>query len=299
MLTEFFKLRGDEYQVETADNGAAALDKYSKFKPAVVVLDLAMPVMSGAETLDKLLKLDKDAVVIISSASESKEDIERYLKKGARGFIAKPCSPKHLLEKIKDMLIFSGRNKELVMLFSIVADKTQMALCDMIGADLSLGMKDVETITNKPLNVFNPSSNIQRSTIVRTAKQEPVHIEVAPENLAMVSEFSGQLNGSVISVISKEDLHVLTGTEVIAGIVQEKTIEFFNIINQKFVSHLSDSTHFKLNSTPPRLYEKDKDSRVEGTDLTKVTYEISWNGQTIPFVEYVWCDIVHLFQDGF
>ncbi|GFN40661.1 MAG: hypothetical protein YK1309IOTA_2200003, partial [Marine Group I thaumarchaeote] len=120
MLTEFFKLRGDQYQVETADNGAAALDKYSKFKPAVVVLDLAMPVMSGAETLNKLLKLDKDAVVIISSASESKQDIEHYLEKGAQGFVPKPCSPQLVLEKIRDVLIFSRLNKELVTLFSIV-----------------------------------------------------------------------------------------------------------------------------------------------------------------------------------
>ncbi len=299
MLTEFFKLRGDEYQVETADNGAAALDKYSKFKPAVVVLDLAMPVMSGAETLDKLLKLDKDAVVIISSASESKEDIEHYLEKGARGFVPKPCSPQLVLEKIRDVLIFSRLNKELVTLFSIVTDTTQIALRDIVGADLSLVMKDVETITNKPSNVSPSSSTMRGGEKLEIEKQEPVHIEVAPENLAVVSEFEGRLDGSVISVISKEDFPALTGIEVITGIVQEKTLEFFNAINQKFVSQLADSTHFKLDAKPPRLYEKDKDSRVEGKDLTKATYEISWKGKTIPFVEYVWCDLVHLFQDRF
>jgi len=249
--------------------------------------------------LDKLLKLDKDAVVIISSASESKKDIEHYLNKGARGFVPKPCSPQQVLEKIRDVLIFSKCNKELVTLFSIVTGSTQITLRDMVGADLSLVMKDVETITNKPSNVFPSSSTIRGGEKLEIEKQEPVHIEVAPENLAVVSEFEGQLVGSVISVVSKEDFPALTGMKVITGIVQEKTLEFFNIINQKFVCQLADSTHFKLDSKPPRLYEKDKDGRVAGKDLTKATYEISWKGKTIPFVEYVWCDLVHLFQDSF
>ncbi|GFN39826.1 MAG: putative response regulatory domain-containing protein [Marine Group I thaumarchaeote] len=298
-LARFFKLQGEQYQVEIADNGAAALDKYSKFKPVVVVLDLAMPVMSGAETFDRLLKLDKDVVVIIASASDSQEDIEHYLNKGARGFISKPYSPQKLLEKIKDVLIFCKHNKELVMLFNLVTNKTKTALRDMVGADLSLVMKDVETITNNPSNVSPSSSTMRGGEKLEIEKQEPVHIEMAPENLAVVSEFEGRLDGSVISVISKEDFPALTGIEVITGIVQEKTLSFFNVINQRFVSQLADSTHFRLYSKPPRLYEKDKDGRVEGKDLTKATCEISWKGQTIPFVEYVWCNMAHLFTDGF
>jgi len=297
-LSRFFKLQGEQYQVETTDNGANALDKYSKFKPDVVVLDLAMPVMSGGETLDKLLRLDENARVIIASASESKENLEHYLKKGALGFISKPYSPQKLLEKIDDVLIFSKSNRELVTLFSLVTDQTKIALRDIVGTDVSLVMKDVETLTNNQSNVF--SSSFTPSTIVRVPKiEEPVHIEVAPKNLGVVTEFEGRTDGSVVSFISQDDFHALTGRDAITGKGKEDFLEFFNIINSKLVSQLADSTHFKLDTKPPRLYEKDKDSRVEGKDLTKASYEISWNGRTIPFVEYVWCNIVHLFKDGF
>jgi len=298
MLSEFFKLRGGQYQVETADNGAVALDKYSKFKPAVVVLDLAMPVMSGDEALTKLLKLDKEAVVIISSASGSKEDIEYYLHKGASGFITKPVSPQKVLEKIQDVLIFSKRGNELVILFNLVTDQTQAALRSLLGTNVSLVMKDVETISSKQANVSNSSFTSSKTMRVPEI-EDPIHVEVASTDIAVVTDFEGRINGSVISVIDNDDFYVMIHKNNTTIRDQEDFFEFFNIINSKVVAQLADSTHFKLNYMPPRPYEKEEDSRVEGKELTKVSYEITIMGRTIPFVEYLWCNIVHLFKNGF
>jgi CheY-like chemotaxis protein len=45
------KLEREGFEVATAENGAIGLDLIEKFKPDVILLDLMMPVMSGAEML--------------------------------------------------------------------------------------------------------------------------------------------------------------------------------------------------------------------------------------------------------
>jgi CheY-like chemotaxis protein len=45
------KLEREGFEVATASNGAEGLELVEKFRPAVILLDLMMPVMSGAEML--------------------------------------------------------------------------------------------------------------------------------------------------------------------------------------------------------------------------------------------------------
>jgi|SRR3989344_1342360 len=54
------KLKAAGFVVETAENGAEALDKLKTTKPDLVLLDMEMPVMNGAETL---MKLREDAAL--------------------------------------------------------------------------------------------------------------------------------------------------------------------------------------------------------------------------------------------
>jgi len=83
MASKFFKMQGDNYEVEIANNGAEAVAKYSTFQPNVVILDLAMPVMDGEETLTRIISMDKTATIIIATASGSQDKIDECLKKGS------------------------------------------------------------------------------------------------------------------------------------------------------------------------------------------------------------------------
>ena len=73
LVKSMLKLKNHE--VDTADNGAQALDKYFKFQPDLVILDLSMPIMDGHETLTRLLRQDANAKVIMFSALESREEV--------------------------------------------------------------------------------------------------------------------------------------------------------------------------------------------------------------------------------
>jgi two-component system, chemotaxis family, chemotaxis protein CheY len=79
-----------DYAVQTAVNGAEALDKIRQDQPAVVLLDLMMPVMNGWEFL-RVCRNEvacADVPVVVMSAARDASDVAREL--GAQGFLAKP-----------------------------------------------------------------------------------------------------------------------------------------------------------------------------------------------------------------
>ena len=71
---------GEEgYEVELAERGEEALEKISKGKPDVVILDLKKPGMGGLEVLERIREQDKDLPVIICTAyGEYKSDLTTW-----------------------------------------------------------------------------------------------------------------------------------------------------------------------------------------------------------------------------
>lgn len=95
------------YRVEVAADGETALQKYRAFKPDIVTLDLGMSGMNGYETLEKILEIDKDARVVIVTASPY-ATFEECLNAGAAGLIKKPFASDKLVGTIEQIL---GRMK--------------------------------------------------------------------------------------------------------------------------------------------------------------------------------------------
>ena len=73
------ELEEEGYEVELAERGVEALDKISRSKPDVVILDLRMPGMGGLEVLERIREQDKELPVIICSAyGEYKHDLTTW-----------------------------------------------------------------------------------------------------------------------------------------------------------------------------------------------------------------------------
>ncbi|MEW6200413.1 MAG: response regulator [bacterium] len=62
------ELTGEGYQVVTAANGEEALQIAKEDPPDAVILDIAMPVKSGLETLTELAGINGDIPVIVNTA---------------------------------------------------------------------------------------------------------------------------------------------------------------------------------------------------------------------------------------
>ena len=90
------------YEVAVCENGQAALDSFEKEKPDLVVLDIAMPGMSGLEVLGKIKEISPSTPAIMSTAySHYKEDFYTW---AADAYIVKSPDLTQLKEKVKELL---------------------------------------------------------------------------------------------------------------------------------------------------------------------------------------------------
>lgn len=87
--------------VGEAADGAAALALYKAVKPDVVLLDINMPILDGIETLKRIKKINKEAVVIMCSSLGDQESIINAISLGARDFVVKPFRKERILSAIK------------------------------------------------------------------------------------------------------------------------------------------------------------------------------------------------------
>jgi CheY-like chemotaxis protein len=94
------------YNVFVAGSGDQALVFYLQHGKSVdlVILDMVMPGMSGAETYERLKALNPHIKVLLSSGYSVEEEGSRILEKGAAGFIQKPFDISILSQKLRTIL---------------------------------------------------------------------------------------------------------------------------------------------------------------------------------------------------
>ncbi|MFA6172854.1 MAG: response regulator [Kiritimatiellales bacterium] len=101
------KLQSEGFEVNAAHNGNEALEKLGQSRPDVIVLDLNMPGITGAELLKAIraVPLWQHIPVIVFSSGYIKALVEETTKLGVHKFFAKAqCPPKMLISEIKDLL---------------------------------------------------------------------------------------------------------------------------------------------------------------------------------------------------
>ncbi|WP_395943165.1 response regulator [Brevundimonas sp.] len=99
-------LGGGEFKVAEARDGAAVLERLAYAPPALVLLDLHMPIMSGLEVLKRLRGAPgwAETPVVFLTASNQTDDLVEARRLGARGYLVKPVRPADLLAKVKRVI---------------------------------------------------------------------------------------------------------------------------------------------------------------------------------------------------
>lgn len=101
-LSGLLKLKG--YDVTTALGGREALSAIFRQQYDLILLDLCMPDLGGAEVLRFLADRSVETPVIVVSGDNSIENAIRALRGGATDFIRKPYEPEELLRRIYNTL---------------------------------------------------------------------------------------------------------------------------------------------------------------------------------------------------
>jgi two-component system response regulator NreC len=94
-------LVADTKVVGEAANGKEALEKVKKLAPDVVLMDLAMPIMSGLEATRRIRKRFPGIKVLALTQYEDREYIIPTIEAGARGFISKTAAFSELASAIQ------------------------------------------------------------------------------------------------------------------------------------------------------------------------------------------------------
>ncbi len=104
MLTSRLKRKG--YDVVVAGDGQQGLEMTRSETPALILMDLSLPVMDGWEATRQLKAAPetRDIPVIALSAHAMAGDREKALAAGCDDFDTKPVELKRLLEKIQALL---------------------------------------------------------------------------------------------------------------------------------------------------------------------------------------------------
>ena len=94
------------YRVSTASTGQAALDAARREQPALLVLDLMLPGLSGYEVLEQLRAdpATRDIAVLMLTARREEQDRIRGLSLGADDYLTKPFSPQELVLRVGAIL---------------------------------------------------------------------------------------------------------------------------------------------------------------------------------------------------
>lgn len=94
---------GTDWQVDTADDGVAALERIAAQPPDVILLDLDMPRLGGRELLARIRKDSRLAMipVIIISGDDAPQEKAAQLNQGADDFISKPFNSQELVSRVE------------------------------------------------------------------------------------------------------------------------------------------------------------------------------------------------------
>jgi len=94
------KRRG--FTVETADNGAIAVDKFKEQDFDVTLMDIVMPEMNGVEALRKIREMQPEATVILMTAYSEDELINMAIDEGVQRIVHKPIRIDQLVSLMKE-----------------------------------------------------------------------------------------------------------------------------------------------------------------------------------------------------
>ncbi len=153
------------YDVISAPNGAAGLEKAEKEQPDFIVTDVTMPEMDGLTMVQKIKqnKTLSHIPIIVLSARASVEDRVRGLSEGVDDYITKPFSATYLRQRISSI-----RAQRKIL---------QQNFLEQIGQNFSAGSQDAE---------------LRGPDVGRESKGESSASEVAADVLALSSDASSQ-----------------------------------------------------------------------------------------------------------
>lgn len=201
-------LTSEGYEVETAEDGVAALELFKEDKEfAVALIDLKMPRMGGMELIEEIIKHDKDIVLLVITAYATIGTAVEATKKGAYGYIPKPFTPGELLIPIRNGL----EKRELSLRSRKLQQERDEKLLEVAyerskGSTIIKCMSDGVIVVNREGNIVLTNTTINRliPECTNIPNLAPLNTLKSKDVVAVITEILS--SGSSPKIVSKEIL---------------------------------------------------------------------------------------------
>jgi two-component system cell cycle response regulator len=171
------------YEVVTAYDGTAGLNKAYDENPDLILLDVMMPDISGFEVCKRLAADERTKLIpiILLTALIDSDNVKEGLDAGAFDYIKKPFNKAELLSRIKSALRFSEANKVY-----LEVEKIKLFSATIVTANHEI---------KQPLTLIN----ICLSAIKREIKKE----EISRENIESRLSYIEKATSDIIAILDK------------------------------------------------------------------------------------------------
>ncbi|MFW5973675.1 MAG: response regulator transcription factor, partial [Bacteroidota bacterium] len=167
-------LRQEGYNVETAYDGAEALEKVDA-STDLMILDVMMPKMDGYEVCRQVRsRVETETIpIVFLSAKTEEEDQVRGLMMGADDYPTKPVSPQVVVAHVKAVLRRSGVEESRVLQVDNLAIYEDEYRATLDGKDLGLTLTEFELLRYL---VRHPRKAFTRQQLLETIWQDAMMV---------------------------------------------------------------------------------------------------------------------------
>ncbi len=206
------RLNREGFAVITAYDGPSGIEKSLNELPDLILLDVMMPELDGFETCERIVSNEKTKhiPIIMVTALNSSDDIQKGFEKGAFDYVKKPFNKAELLARVKSAIRFSETNKLLVELekidtFSAIVKKTNHELrqpLTLINLSITALKRELEN------NVVDKDAASKRVDFIESAMQNIIDImgKMLSIDKIEVSQFLENLKQNEFRINSEEEL---------------------------------------------------------------------------------------------
>ena len=101
-----FLMKREGFEVVLARDGQEAIDAIVRERPALVLLDVMMPVKTGFDVCYEVRAHEavRDTLIIMLTAKGRDTDVAKGLALGVNAYMTKPFSTKELVQKVRELL---------------------------------------------------------------------------------------------------------------------------------------------------------------------------------------------------
>jgi DNA-binding response OmpR family regulator len=161
-------LERENFRVEAAGDGEAALESIKRLDPALVVLDVMLPKLDGFEVCRRL-RLGNNPVAIIMLTARD-EDIDKILglELGADDYLTKPFNPRELVARVKAILRRAERTTQADALIHLGDLTIDAARREVRSGGQTFGLRTQEfellfILAGQPGRVFTREQLLQQA----------------------------------------------------------------------------------------------------------------------------------------